>query len=653
MASDSDVVLELVNVGRAFGTGETRTESLKAVSLTVRRGEFVAIVGPSGAGKSTLLNILGLLDRASEGIYRLDGVDVATLSEAERDHARNASLGFVFQDSHMMLSESAIANVALPLKIRGTRIAERAFSAADALELVGLSHRRDARAVNLSGGERQRVALARAIVTEPTLLLADEPTGALDSINSSRIIEHLQQLNRDGMTVIVITHDETVAQAAGRTLRLVDGSLVDRSEYEPAFARSTTTTAATVPGQQRLRKPSRVAEEFTDALSTHTRTPGRALLLLVAFALAIAGLVTSIGVGESGSAQIAERLTQASLDEVVVRAADPAAYQNGFYFPRPDGEQMTGAESLRPLDGVVDVGAAATFLNVSARVRLLPDPRQAQGFTGTILAADPSYLAIQSARVEPASAVGLLANAWGAPVAVIGAKAAAELGIASVGPGVQIWVGNQPVDVVGILHSAARDATLESAVILSPDAVQALVPEDARLVIRTEQGYPASVAEAVPLALTPADPQAVRVDTVADLRNLSVGVSSDLGVLVGAVSILLLVLAGLTSSVSMYLSVQSRAKEIALRRALGSSRGSIWRLFTFEGLTVGMAGGLAGGSLGLCAVVVVSAINGWTPTIDARTFIVGTVIGAVSGVASATYPALVAARADPALAIRA
>jgi macrolide transport system ATP-binding/permease protein len=246
----------------------------------------------------------------------------------------------------------------------------------------------------------------------------------------------------------------------------------------------------------------------------------------------------------------------------------------------------------------------------------------------------------------------LLDNTWGGAVAVVGEDAAAELGLAGAGPGSVVWLHGTPIDVVGVLDTTGRDPLLSDSVVLSRAAAGEMRLEDPHLVVRTVSGYPAPLADAIPLAVAPGDPSSVRIETVADLRSLQTGVATDLGTLIALISWVLLALASLSAATAMYLSVQTRASEIALRRAIGASRSSIWRIFTLEGLIVGAAGGVAGGVAGLCGVLVVCAVQQWTPTLDIRIVGVGLVAGCVTGVLSATYPALVAARANPATAIR-
>ena len=224
---NGEPVVDAREVTRHYLLGrDTVVEALRGVSLTVPPGAFVSIVGPSGSGKSTLLNLLGALDRPTSGSLRFSGRDVADLSDAELAALRNTDIGFVFQQFHLLARTSARDNVALPLVYRGAGRRERQRRATEALDLVGLSHRRDHSPAELSGGEQQRVAIARALVSEPHLLLADEPTGNLDSQTGTEIMELLQDLNaRAGVALVVITHDPEVAALAPVQLPIRDGVL--------------------------------------------------------------------------------------------------------------------------------------------------------------------------------------------------------------------------------------------------------------------------------------------------------------------------------------------------------------------------------------------------------------------------------------------
>lgn len=226
--SARDTVIELSGVRRTFDT-EPPVHALRGVDLTVRRGEHLSIVGPSGSGKSTLLNTLGLLDRPTAGSYRLDGVETTTLGDLERTALRGSRIGFVFQSFHLLPYRTVDENVMLAEAYRrprpGRGRASRTERARQALERVGVGHRSGFRPDRLSGGERQRVAIARALMGDPALLLCDEPTGNLDSENTLSVLELFDDLCAQGMTLVLITHDEAVSRRAGQRVRITDGGL--------------------------------------------------------------------------------------------------------------------------------------------------------------------------------------------------------------------------------------------------------------------------------------------------------------------------------------------------------------------------------------------------------------------------------------------
>jgi putative ABC transport system ATP-binding protein len=218
-------VIRLEGVWRIFKVGEGEVHALKGVSLAIGRGEHVALVGPSGSGKSTLLHIVGCLDRPTRGRYLLEGREVGTLSEEERSLIRRHRIGFVFQFFHLLPRLSALGNVELPMLFAGKPREERRERAARALDAVGLSHRATHRPDQLSGGERQRVAIARAVVMNPAVLLADEPTGNLDRASAHEVMELIERMNANGLTLVVVTHDPAIAQRAKRVIRMDDGEV--------------------------------------------------------------------------------------------------------------------------------------------------------------------------------------------------------------------------------------------------------------------------------------------------------------------------------------------------------------------------------------------------------------------------------------------
>ena len=225
--AETPTLLEMQGIEKVFLTDEVETHALSAIHLAVKQGEWLAIVGPSGSGKTTLLAILGLLDSASGGKYLLDGKPVESLSPSDAAHVRNKHIGFIFQSFNLIGDLTVFENVELPLTYRGLSTAERKQRATEALERVGMSHRMRHYPSQLSGGQQQRVAVARALGGKPSILLADEPTGNLDSKNGDAVMDLLRQLHREGATICMVTHDPRFAKHADRQIHLFDGRIVE------------------------------------------------------------------------------------------------------------------------------------------------------------------------------------------------------------------------------------------------------------------------------------------------------------------------------------------------------------------------------------------------------------------------------------------
>jgi putative ABC transport system ATP-binding protein len=219
-------VVEMKNVAKVFGEGSSKVKALDGVDLTINQGEFVAIVGPSGSGKSTMMNLIGCLDRPTSGKVKIAGEDLSKLNDKKLTSLRNFAIGFVFQSFFLLPKTDALDNVATPLFYRGVPAKEARKKAMQMLSKLGLADRHSHQSTQLSGGQQQRVAIARALVTEPSLILADEPTGALDSNTGKQVMDLFQELNKEGKTIVLITHDLDIASKAKRRITLKDGQIV-------------------------------------------------------------------------------------------------------------------------------------------------------------------------------------------------------------------------------------------------------------------------------------------------------------------------------------------------------------------------------------------------------------------------------------------
>ena len=689
---------------------------LDRLDLVVERGEFLAIIGPSGSGKSTLLNAIGLLDTPTSGTYSLFGKNTEGLSDRERDEMRRDHLGFIFQSSNMLLDETSTTNASMGLRVQGVPYSERLQRTEETLEFLGLSDRASIRTRYLSGGEKQRCAIARALATRPPLILADEPTGNLDSHNSAKVIEILQRINATGCTVLVITHDPEVAAAARRVIRIEDGRLHEQSRAELAAvpvagavpAATDTPTEAPVgapvdasaslaPGEKPAthRRGSFLTDDSIEAISALTSRPLRTLLLGLSFALGVGGLISASGMSESASYQVNQRLLGSEQSTLYISDRDNDQNMLGTY--RQGESAQNVADRISALDYVKNTGFVSSVAPADVRItRFSPyedEPKTAIGLSST----SKTRLEQIGARMNPETLRALeqmnstltqenvadrqrAEQLSGAIVSVSAARAlgiipedkaadnatteprpgelpAVEYGIKlgglpQVAPGVSIWVDGQLMPVIGLFDPGNSGYEFRNSVIVSPGTLQRTGRGQVTYIAETERGYGKAVAKAIPLALKPAEPSQINVETPSDLQSLRASIASDLGLYVGVLSGILLVLASLSAATAMYLSVQSRTAEIALRRAIGSSKWLIARIFLMEGVMLGVLGGSIGACSGMIATIILSLVQGWQAVLSPGFVVLGVGVGALTGLVSSAYPAWVASRKSPADAMR-
>ena len=681
---------------------------LDHLDLVVERGEFLAIIGPSGSGKSTLLNAIGLLDTPTSGTYSLFGKNTEGLSDRERDEMRRDHLGFIFQSSNMLLDETSTTNASMGLRVQGVPYSERLQRTEETLEFLGLSDRASIRTRYLSGGEKQRCAIARALATRPPLILADEPTGNLDSHNSAKVIEILQRINATGCTVLVITHDPEVAAAARRVIRIEDGRLHEQSRADSATVPLTEVVSAATdtpvdapasltPGEKPAthRRGSFLTDDSIEAISALTSRPLRTLLLGLSFALGVGGLISASGMSESASYQVNQRLLGSEQSTLYISDRDNDQNMLGTY--RQGESAQNVADRISALDYVKNTGFVSSVAPADVRItRFSPyedEPKTAIGLSS----ASKTRLEQIGARMNPETLRALeqmnstltqqnvadrerSEQLSGAIVSVSAARALGIIpedkaadnatteprpgemptveygiklgGLPQVAPGVSIWVDGQLMPVVGLFDPGNSGYEFRNTVIVSPGTLQRTGRGQVTYIAETERGYGKAVAKAIPLTLKPAEPSQINVETPSDLQSLRASIASDLGLYVGVLSGILLVLASLSAATAMYLSVQSRTAEIALRRAIGSSKWLIARIFLMEGVMLGVLGGSIGACSGMIATIILSLVQGWQAVLSPGFVVLGVGVGALTGLVSSAYPAWVASRKSPADAMR-
>ena len=702
--------IEMHGITRIFEGSERAV--LDRLDLVVERGEFLAIIGPSGSGKSTLLNAIGLLDPPTSGTYSLFGKNTEGLSDRERDEMRRDHLGFIFQSSNMLLDETSTTNASMGLRVQGVPYGERLQRTEETLEFLGLSDRASIRTRYLSGGEKQRCAIARALATRPPLILADEPTGNLDSHNSAKVIEILQRINATGCTVLVITHDPEVAAAARRVIRIEDGRLHEQSRADSATVpvaevvpvAADTPAEATVdapvslaPGEKPAshRRGSFLTDDSIEAISALTSRPLRTLLLGLSFALGVGGLISASGMSESASYQVNQRLLGSEQSTLYISDRDNDQNVLGTY--RQGESAQNVADRISALDYVKNTGFVSSVAPADVRItRFSPyedEPKTAIGLSST----SKTRLEQIGARMNPETLRALeqmnstltrenvadrerAEQLSGAIVSVSAARALGIIpedkaadnatteprpgelptveygiklgGLPQVAPGVSIWVDGQLMPVIGLFDPGNSGYEFRNTVIVSPGKLQRTGRGQVTYIAETERGYGKAVAKAIPLTLKPAEPSQINVETPSDLQSLRASIASDLGLYVGVLSGILLVLASLSAATAMYLSVQSRTAEIALRRAIGSSKWLIARIFLMEGVMLGVLGGSIGACSGMIATIMLSLVQGWQAILSPGFVVLGVGVGALTGLVSSAYPAWVASRKSPADAMR-
>jgi macrolide transport system ATP-binding/permease protein len=697
-------VIALEGITRIYRLGDIEVRALAGVDLTIESGEFLAIMGASGSGKSTLMNVLGCLDRPTNGRYLFEGVDVAELAEPDLARIRSERIGFVFQSFNLLARTSALENVALPLFYADAgpaRRAERRARARGALGTLGLADRERNTPSQLSGGQQQRVAIARALINNPGMILADEPTGNLDSRTSNEIMDVLRALNREhGVTIVVVTHDPGIAKYTDRVVTMRDGRVVadERVAHDaPAAARPAADTAAPVFAGPRAKEPGaplRLGASWAFALmilaaaaQAIMRNKLRSILTMLGVFIGVAALIAMVAVGQGANAAVEKEIESLGTNLLIVLPGATTA--SGVRAGHGSASTLT-VDDARAIPREAPAAAHVSFM-----VRQLGQVEyQSQNWTTNVQGVTPEYLPITNWKIAEGRTLNAEDEQSAALVALVGHTVAQQLFGEHEEPlGATILVKGFPLQVVGLLASKGQSswgqdqddlvmipfATAEGKVlgVAAPSQSQAnsnpLFPVPAnpfgmtpRLTGKVNVIYvqahtaalvPAAIEQVTTLLQERHRIQPGQINDF-DVRNLSQiaqareGSSRIMALLLAAVASISLLVGGIGIMNILLVSVTERTREIGIRMAIGARRVHVLLQFLAEAMLLSAAGGGAGIVVGVAISQIISHVADWPTLLSPVAIVGGFWFSAAVGIFFGYYPARKAAHLDPIEALR-
>ena len=651
-------VIEVEDLTRVYDLGEQQVAALKGVSLKIFPGEVVALMGPSGSGKSTLMNVLGCLDRPTSGHYRLRGEEVAALSSDEMAALRNREIGFVFQNYNLLARTTALENAELPALYNDTPAAEARRKAREALRLVGLGDREGHRPTQLSGGQQQRVAIARALLNDPRIILADEPTGNLDTRTGAEIIELFKALNRErGITIVFVTHDPEVASHGQRVIHFKDG-VVEREEAgsEGPPAESAPAPEARAPG--RRGRGAGLRANIRIALRAVRVNKLRSALTMLGVIIGVGAVIAMVAIGEGAKARVAKQMERLGSNRVSVFAG--AVTRGGRRLGGARITTLTEADARAILEEVPEVTAVAPGVRGSAQV-VYGNRNWHSALTGTT----PDYLGIMNWGVESGDNFTEDDVLLNRKVALVGKTVARELFEGAYPVGQTIRIKHIPFEVVGVLRERGTSSfagDLDDVVVVPLRTAQRKLLgirylRNIEMSARSKEATRKVQDDVTALLrvrhkITGAKLDDFRIRNRTEIVEAANEAASTLGYLLAGIAGVALVVGGIGIMNIMLVSVTERTREIGVRLAVGARKRDIRRQFLTEALVLSLLGGVAGILAGSLASLGLSWFGGWQIVVSTGSILLAFLFAAAIGVFFGFQPANRAARLNPIEALR-
>nr|WP_279451617.1 MacB family efflux pump subunit [Aeromonas dhakensis] len=637
-------LLQLSGIRRHFGDGERRVEVLKGIDLTITRGEMVAIVGASGSGKSTLLNILGCLDQPSEGDYRVAGRETSRLAADALATLRREHFGFIFQRYHLLGDLSARDNVALPALYAGLAGDARKARAESLLQRLGLGSRLDYKPSQLSGGQQQRVSIARALINGGQVILADEPTGALDSQSGAEVLGILNGLHREGHTLVIVTHDMAIAEQAERIIELKDGEVVADRRREPAQPLPAH-IASRVGEGARGGLAGRLGAAFKMALLAMQAQRMRTFLTMLGIIIGIAAVVSVVALGRGSQQQVLANINAMGTSTLEIFPG------SGFGDRRAEAVQTLRVEDADALAGLGYVHSVTPSLATSVTLR-----RGSQAVLGSVNGVGEQFFQVRGYRLLQGMLFDATSVADMAQEVVIDENSLARLFAAGESPlGQVILLGSLPCRVIGVV---ARNQSGFG----SDENLNVWIPHTTAMTRMLGQSHLRSISVRVQdeVALAAAEDGISRllrerhgaqdffVLNTDSIRQAITSTNATLTLLIAMIALISLVVGGIGVMNIMLVSVSERTREIGVRMAVGARTGDILQQFLIEAMLVCLLGGAAGVLLSLLVGVLFEHFSSqFTLSYSLDAVLMAFFCSSLIGVLFGFFPARRAARMDP------